>query len=52
MDKISWSPIIIPATFLNPGPNTVKMVIRNEVAQGNKKKGGGETKRLGKLIFA
>lgn len=51
MDKISWSPIIISATFLNPGPNTVKTVIRNEVAQGNKKK-GRKTKRLGKLIFA
>lgn len=38
MDKISWSPIIVSATFLNPGPNTVKTVIRNEVAQGNKKK--------------
>lgn len=49
-NKISWTPFIVSTIFFTPSLNAVKMVIRNEVAQGNKKK-KGKTKRLDKLTL-
>lgn len=48
MGKRNWAPFIVSAIFHTHSANNVKMVIRNEIAQGNKKE-RGKTKKLGKL---